>query len=85
MSGVEATGQPILFLPPLSVASDPCASTVVNSVGCNVNNLFGDELRRGIANYRNSSWAILLLPAVLFVIYREVIGGEERYLQRTFS
>jgi protein-S-isoprenylcysteine O-methyltransferase Ste14 len=39
----------------------------------------------GIAVLRNSPWAILLLPVVLVVIQREVIGREERYLERTFG
>ena len=39
----------------------------------------------GIAVLRNSPWAILLLPLVLVVIQREVIGREERYLERTFG
>jgi len=39
----------------------------------------------GIAVIRNSLWAILLLPAVVFIIQREVIGREERYLERTFG
>jgi protein-S-isoprenylcysteine O-methyltransferase Ste14 len=39
----------------------------------------------GIAVLRNALWAILLLPLVLFVIQREVIGREERYLERTFG
>ncbi len=39
----------------------------------------------GIAALRNALWAILLLPLVLFVIQREVIGREERYLERTFG
>ena len=39
----------------------------------------------GIAVLRNSAWAILLLPLVLVVIQREVIGREERYLERTFG
>ena len=39
----------------------------------------------GIAVIRNSLWAILLLPAVLVVIQREVIEREERYLERTFG
>jgi hypothetical protein len=39
----------------------------------------------GIAVLRNSLWAILLLPAVLLAIQREVIGREERYLERTFG
>ena len=38
----------------------------------------------GIAVLRNSLWAILLLPLVLVVIQREIIGREERYLERTF-
>jgi protein-S-isoprenylcysteine O-methyltransferase Ste14 len=39
----------------------------------------------GIAVLRNSPWAILLLPVALVVIRREVIGREERYLERTFG
>ena len=39
----------------------------------------------GIAVLRNSPWAILFLPVVLVVIRREVIGREERYLERTFG
>ncbi len=39
----------------------------------------------GIAVLRNALWIILLLPAALFVIQREVIGREERYLERTFG
>jgi protein-S-isoprenylcysteine O-methyltransferase Ste14 len=39
----------------------------------------------GIAVLRNTLWAILLLPLVLFVIQREVIRREERYLERTFE
>jgi protein-S-isoprenylcysteine O-methyltransferase Ste14 len=39
----------------------------------------------GIAALRNAVWAILLLPLVLYVIQREVIGREERYLERTFG
>ena len=39
----------------------------------------------GVAVLRNSLWAILLLPLVLFVIQREMIGREERYLERTFG
>jgi protein-S-isoprenylcysteine O-methyltransferase Ste14 len=39
----------------------------------------------GIAALRNSLWAILLLPLVVIVIQREVIGREERYLERTFG
>jgi len=39
----------------------------------------------GIAVLRNSLWAVLLLPVVLTVIQREVIGREERYLESTFG
>lgn len=39
----------------------------------------------GIAALRNSLWAILFLPLVLVVIQREVIGREERYLERAFG
>ena len=39
----------------------------------------------GIAALRNSLWAILFLPLVVYVIQREVIGREERYLERTFG
>ena len=39
----------------------------------------------GIAVLRNSLWAMLLLPFVVIVIQREVIGREERYLERTFG
>jgi protein-S-isoprenylcysteine O-methyltransferase Ste14 len=39
----------------------------------------------GIAILRNSLWTILLLPSVLYVVQREVIGREERYLERTFG
>jgi protein-S-isoprenylcysteine O-methyltransferase Ste14 len=42
-------------------------------------------LYAGIAVLRNSMWAILLLPVVRGVIQREVIGREERYLERTFG
>ena len=38
-----------------------------------------------IASLRNSLWAILLLPFVVYVIQREVIGREERYLERAFG
>jgi protein-S-isoprenylcysteine O-methyltransferase Ste14 len=38
-----------------------------------------------IAVLRNALWAILLLPLVLMVTQREVIGREERYLERTFG
>jgi protein-S-isoprenylcysteine O-methyltransferase Ste14 len=41
-------------------------------------------LYAGIAVLRNALWAILLLPVVVYVIQREVIGREERYLERTF-
>ena len=39
----------------------------------------------GIALLRNSLWAILLLPLVVMVMQREVIGREESYLERTFG
>ena len=39
----------------------------------------------GIASLRNALWAILLLPLVVYVIQREVIEREERYLERTFG
>jgi protein-S-isoprenylcysteine O-methyltransferase Ste14 len=42
-------------------------------------------LYAGIAVLRNALWAILLLPLVLYVIQRQVIGREERYLERTFG
>ena len=42
-------------------------------------------LYSGIAVLRNSLWAIVPLPLVLYVIQREVIGREERYLERSFG
>ena len=39
----------------------------------------------GIASLANALWAILLLPATLFVIRRGVIEREERYLERKFG
>ena len=42
-------------------------------------------LYAGIAVLRNALWAILLLPLVLYMIQREVIEREERYLERTFG
>ena len=39
----------------------------------------------GVATWRNALWAILLLPLVLYVTQRAVIGREERYLERTFG
>ncbi len=39
----------------------------------------------GIAIRRNALWAILLLPLVMYVMQREVIGREEQYLERTFG
>lgn len=39
----------------------------------------------GISALRNSLWAIVLLPLGMFVIQREVMGREERYLERTFG
>ena len=42
-------------------------------------------LYAGIAVLRKALWAILLLPLVVYVIQREVIEREERYLERTFG
>ena len=42
-------------------------------------------LYAGIAVRRNALWAILLLLLVLYVIQREVIEREERYLEHTFG
>ena len=42
-------------------------------------------LYAGIAVLRNALWAIVLLPFVVYVIRREVIEREERYLERTFG
>ena len=42
-------------------------------------------LYAGIAILGNALWAILLVPLVLYVIQREVIEREERYLERTFG
>jgi protein-S-isoprenylcysteine O-methyltransferase Ste14 len=39
----------------------------------------------GIASLRNSLWAMLLLAPALWVMQREVIGREERYLERAFG
>jgi len=39
----------------------------------------------GIAVLRNSLWAIVLLPLAVLAIQREVMGREERYLERTFG
>jgi protein-S-isoprenylcysteine O-methyltransferase Ste14 len=39
----------------------------------------------GIAILRRALWTILLLPAVLYVIQRDQIEREERYLERTFG
>jgi protein-S-isoprenylcysteine O-methyltransferase Ste14 len=39
----------------------------------------------GIASLRNSLWAFLLLPLVVYVMQRAVIGREERYLERAFG
>jgi protein-S-isoprenylcysteine O-methyltransferase Ste14 len=39
----------------------------------------------GIAVLRNALWAIVLLPFVLYVIQRGVIGREQRYLEPTFG
>ena len=42
-------------------------------------------LYAGIAVLRNALWAVVLLPVVVYVIQREVIEREERYLERTFG
>src|SRR5215207_503463 len=42
-------------------------------------------LYAGIAVLRNALWAILPLPLVVYVFQRQVIGREERYLERTFG
>lgn len=39
----------------------------------------------GFSILRNSPWSMLLLPTVLFVVQRQVIRGEERYLERAFG
>jgi protein-S-isoprenylcysteine O-methyltransferase Ste14 len=39
----------------------------------------------GIAILRNAMWATLFLPLLLFVVQRELIEREERYLERTFA
>src|SRR5215218_373731 len=39
----------------------------------------------GIASLRNSLWAMLLLAPAVWVMQREVIGREERYLERAFG
>ena len=39
----------------------------------------------GIASVANALWAILLLPATLYVLRRGVIEREERYLERKFG
>lgn len=39
----------------------------------------------GVSILANALWAMLLLPAVLFLINRGVIDREERYLERKFG
>jgi protein-S-isoprenylcysteine O-methyltransferase Ste14 len=39
----------------------------------------------GLASLANALWAILLLPAALFVMQCSIIEREERYLERTFG
>jgi protein-S-isoprenylcysteine O-methyltransferase Ste14 len=39
----------------------------------------------GVATLVNALWAMLMLPIVLLVINRGVIGREERYLERKFG
>lgn len=42
-------------------------------------------LYAGIAAIANAPWPLLLLPAVLAMIRRQVIGHEEPYLERAFG
>jgi protein-S-isoprenylcysteine O-methyltransferase Ste14 len=42
-------------------------------------------LYAGIAVRRNALWMIVMLPLVVYVMQREVIEREERYLERTFG
>ncbi len=42
-------------------------------------------LYAGIAVLRNALWTIVLLPLAVYVMQREVIEREERYLERTFG
>ena len=39
----------------------------------------------GIAVLRSALWAVVLLPLVRYVIEREMIEREERYLERSFG
>jgi protein-S-isoprenylcysteine O-methyltransferase Ste14 len=39
----------------------------------------------GVAILMNALWAMLMLPAVLFLVNRGVIEREERYLERKFG
>jgi protein-S-isoprenylcysteine O-methyltransferase Ste14 len=39
----------------------------------------------GIGALRNSLWTIIFLPLVVYVIQREVIGREERFLERPYG
>jgi protein-S-isoprenylcysteine O-methyltransferase Ste14 len=39
----------------------------------------------GIASLRNSLWAMFLLPPVVMIMQHDVIGREERYLERAFG
>lgn len=39
----------------------------------------------GVASLRNSLWAMLFLALAVMVMHREVIGREERYLERAFG
>jgi protein-S-isoprenylcysteine O-methyltransferase Ste14 len=47
--------------------------------------LSGAMIYAGICALRNSLWAIVLLLLGMFMIQREVMGREERYLERTFG
>jgi protein-S-isoprenylcysteine O-methyltransferase Ste14 len=39
----------------------------------------------GIASLRDSLWAMLLLAPVVWMMQREVVGREERYLEHAFG
>ena len=73
---------------PIRASSKPVSRVVQNGpfrYSRNPGYLSLTMLYAGIAVLRNALWAILLFPLVLYVIQREVIGREERYLERTFG
>ena len=39
----------------------------------------------GIATFVNALWPLVLLPGVLLLIHRQVVGREEPYLERVFG